>query len=152
MNKKDRYIASIREIEVRLQKGGDMHADLGNMIAVLLKRFSHFWIGVYYVQKDRLVLGPFQGPPACVYLSPDRGVCAACCKQKKSLVVPDVHQFEGHVACDPRSRSEIVVPLFDEKGDIRAVFDVDSDQLDAFDEIDQEYLELIAGHFSSRWT
>jgi L-methionine (R)-S-oxide reductase len=149
--KEDKYLASLREIEVRLKKGGDLYADIGNMIAVLQKRFGYFWIGVYFCCKDRLVLGPFQGPPACVFLSLDGGVCAACVREEKSIIVPDVHAFAGHVACDPRSRSEIVIPLFDSRTGIRGVLDVDSDRPDAFDEIDRDCLEQWARLIQPLW-
>ena len=121
------------------------------MIAVLQKRFDHFWIGVYYLRDSRLVLGPFQGPPACVYLSLDKGVCAACATRNESLLVADVHAFQGHIACDPRSKSEIVIPFHDEHGAVRAVFDVDSDQADYFDDTDREYLERISRLFEKNW-
>jgi len=149
--KRDKYIASIREIEVRFAKGGMLTADIGNMLAVLQKRFNHFWIGVYIIQDDQLVLGPFQGPPACVFLSLDTGVCAACIREDKSIVVPDVHDFPGHVACDPRSKSEIVLPLYDSRGEIRAVLDIDSDEMNAFDDTDREFLERIARLLVPLW-
>ncbi|NQT26239.1 GAF domain-containing protein, partial [candidate division KSB1 bacterium] len=113
MDKKAKYIASLREIDIRLEKGGDLIADLGNIAAVLKKRHPFFWVGFYFVQDDQLVLGPFQGTPACVFLEMGDGVCATCAKEKKTIIVPDVHKFPGHVACDPKSKSEIVVPFFD---------------------------------------
>jgi L-methionine (R)-S-oxide reductase len=152
LKKEDAYKASLREIAVRLEKGGDIVADLGNAAAVLKKRLKFYWAGFYMVRDDRkLVLGPFQGAPACVFLAPGRGVCAAAVSGKKTIVVPDVHEFEGHIACDPNSRSEIAVPVFDGKGVVRAVLDVDSDRLNAFDETDRRGLEGAAGLLENCW-
>ncbi len=148
MTKKDRYIASIREIGSRLEKGGHPWGDLGNAIAVLKKRLDYFWIGYYFLQEDRLVLGPFQGPPACVFLTLDEGVCAECVRTKRIIVVPDVHAFQGHVACDPRSRSEIVLPLYDQRGKFMGVLDVDSTRMNDFDETDTEYLSDVCQKLS----
>ena len=141
MTKKDKYIASLREIGIRLEKGGDLIADLGNIAAILKKRLGYYWIGFYFIRSEGLVLGPFQGTPACVHLPFDTGVCAACVREKKTLVVPDVMAFKNHIACDPNSKSEIVVPFFDKKGEIRAVLDMDHSEKNAFDATDQEYLE-----------
>ena len=151
MNKQEKYTATLREIEVRLEKGGNLFSDIGNSLAVIGKRFEHFWLGVYLLQDRQLVLGPFQGPPACVFLSLDAGVCAACVREKRSIIVPDVTVFPGHVACDPRSRSELVVPLFDRNARIRGVLDVDSDKADAFDEIDREGLEKVGCLLQPLW-
>ncbi len=126
MTKEENYIAALREIEVRLERGGDLVGDLGNVAAVLKKRLSFFWVGFYFYIENHLILGPFQGTPACVFLSMEKGVCAACVKKKETLLVPDVSQFPGHVPCDVDSKSEIVVPLFDEEGELRGVLDVDS--------------------------
>ena len=143
MKKKEQYIAAIREIEIRLETGGDLIADLGNVTAVLKKRLSFFWVGFYFVNKAHLVLGPFQGAPACVFLPYGKGVCSTCAEQEETLIVPDVEQFPGHIPCDSRTKSEIVVPFYDRKGVLRGVLDVDGDRLDAFDEIDRMHLEKI---------
>ena len=105
-----------------------------------------FWTGFYVVDplKEReLVVGPYQGTLGCLRIPFERGVCGACADQGKTIIVPDVHAFPGHIACDSRTNSEIVVPVFDAKGDLAAVLDVDSEQPDAFDEIDQAGLEAI---------
>jgi GAF domain-containing protein len=105
-----------------------------------------FWTGFYVVDplKEReLVVGPYQGTLGCLRIPFERGVCGACADQKKTIIVPDVHAFPGHIACDSRTNSEIVVPVFDANGDLAAVLDVDSEQPDAFDEIDQAGLEAI---------
>ena len=151
MTKKDKYIASFREIEIRLGKGGDLVADLGNIAAVLKKRLDYYWIGFYFIQSDRLVLGPFQGTPACVFLNLNGGVCATCVREKKTIVVPDVHAFESHVACDPSSQSEIVVPCFDAHGSLRAVLDMDHTEKGAFDAVDQEFLEKLVNSIKHLW-
>lgn len=144
MTKSDRYLAAAREIDIRLEKGGDPTADLGNVAAVLKKRLDFFWVGFYFLRGDRLVLGPFQGSPACVFLPMGEGVCGTCAAEGETIVVPDVHAFPGHIACDASSRSEIVVPLFDDKGSLIAVLDVDSDRPNHFDDVDREHLEALA--------
>ena len=150
MTKNDKYIASVRELEIRLKKKGELISDLGNTAAILKKRLGYFWIGFYFLKDNRLVLGPFQGTPACVYLSLDNGVCAKAVKTRSTVVVDDVTKFPGHVACDPNSKSEIVVPLFNSKGEIKAVLDLDDDEFSSFDEVDKEWLEKIAGYFTDR--
>jgi L-methionine (R)-S-oxide reductase len=129
---------------VRLEKGGDPISDLGNAAAVLKKRLGFYWVGFYLLKRDRLVLGPFQGNPACVFLEKGKGVCWASVQARESILVPDVHQFEGHIACDPNSQSEIVIPLFDNNGILRGVLDADQNVLNAFDETDRIYLEKVA--------
>ena len=151
MTKRDCYTAALREIDVRLEKGGDLTADLGNVTAVLKKRLGFFWIGIYFLKSDRLVLGPFQGTPACVFLPLGEGVCGTSAARKETLVVPDVHRFRGHIACDAASKSEIVVPLFDEAGNLRGMLDADSDEPDAFDEVDRECLEKLALRIQPLW-
>jgi len=152
MTRDEQYAACLREIRVRLDKGGDAVADLGNAAAVLKKRLGFFWIGFYFVRGDRLVLGPFQGAPACVYLPLGQGVCGLCASQKETIIVPDVRRFEGHIACDPDSKSEIAVPLLDGRGNVRAVLDADSDRLDAFDGTDRDRLEEIGRLLQHCWT
>jgi len=151
MTKQDLYTASIREIEIRLAKGGDLIADLGNTAAALFKRLDFFWLGFYFVRGDKLVLGPFQGAPACVFLQMGKGVCSACVTERKTIIVPDVHLFPGHVACDPASKSEIAVPIFDAQGRVAAVLDVDSDKLDMFDETDRLNLEAVGEMLKPLW-
>ena len=151
MTRIEKYIAALREIEIRLEKGGDFIADLGNIAAVLKKRLGFFWVGFYLIKDNRLVLGPFQGSPACVFLDIGEGVCGTCVKKKKTLIVPDVNQFPGHVACDPNSKSEMVIPLFDQNQSIRGVLDIDSNRQNDFDEVDQKYLEKIGELLMPRW-
>jgi L-methionine (R)-S-oxide reductase len=151
MTKEDRYEAALREIDVRLAKGGDLVADLGNAAAVLKKRLDVFWVGFYLVRGEKLVLGPFQGRPACVFLPYGKGVCGTCAAMRETINVPDVHAFEGHIACDPDSKSELVVPVFDGNGTVRAVLDMDSDRPDAFDAIDIRCTERLAARLTRMW-
>ena len=129
----------------------DVVANLANVAALLRQRFGFFWVGFYFLRGDRLVLGPFQGSPACVYLEKPHGVCWAAVLRESPVVVPDVHQFPGHIACDPESKSEIVVPLRDKSGRIRGVLDVDSDQLAAFDDEDVHGLSRLAEVLAKVW-
>lgn len=152
MTKQQRYTAACREIEIRLEKGGDFISDLGNITAVLKKRFTAFsWIGFYFYRDAHLILGPFQGPPACVVLEMNHGVCGTCAAELKSIIVPDVSLFPGHIACDPNSRSEIVIPCFNIENRLAAVLDVDSDQPDSFDETDQINLEQLCERLQTIW-
>ncbi len=117
---------------------------LANLCALLKDTFPHyFWVGFYLVEGDTLCLGPFQGPVACYAIGKGRGVCGTAWEHARTLVVPDVEQFPGHIACSSRSRSEIVVPVFKD-GCVAAVIDVDSESLAAFDSVDKEGLERLA--------
>jgi len=152
MIKEDYYTAAIREIDIRLEKGGNLYADLGNVAAVLRKRCEHFyWIGFYFLKCDQLILGPFQGTPACVFLALDSGVCAACVRDRRTIIVKDVRTFSGHIVCDPNSKSEIAVPCFNDRNRLKAVLDVDSDRLNAFDDVDQHYLETVVQRIRHGW-
>ncbi|HEX8619008.1 MAG TPA: GAF domain-containing protein [Thermoanaerobaculia bacterium] len=112
--------------------------------SVLANKFPYyFWTGFYRVCGERLIVGPYIGTVGCLQIDFGRGVCGTAARDRKTIVVPDVHAFPGHIACDPNSRSEIVVPIFDRDGALIAVFDVDSDQPNAFDEADQTGLEKI---------
>ena len=103
----------------------------------------YFWTGFYLVHKGELIVGPYQGTLGCLHISYDRGVCGAAAREEKTQLVPDVHAFPGHIACDSHTNSEIVVPVFDKNKKLIAVFDVDSTTKNSFDAIDQEYLEAI---------
>ena len=125
-------------------KNNDPVARMATISALLHHKMPHFfWTGFYRLIEDKLVVGPYQGPLACAILDGPEGVCWASVNREESVIVPDVHAFEGHVACDARSQSEIVVPVRDETGKITAVLDVDSDQPDSFSEVDQAGLEKI---------
>ncbi|MDZ7370835.1 MAG: GAF domain-containing protein [candidate division KSB1 bacterium] len=152
MNKREAYRWAAKRVRAQVERCDDLIAVLANTTAILKEyRSNFFWVGFYFVRPDYLLLGPFQGPPACVKLSYDRGVCAACAKSGKPIIVPDVHTFPGHVACDSRSNSEIVVPVFDQTGALRAVLDVDSQAFDDFDEQDEKGLTAVAALLEKIW-
>jgi GAF domain-containing protein len=128
-------------------------SDLANISALLKEKFGFWWVGFYWVKDNQLVLGPFQGPVACTHIALGKGVCGYSWQSKKTIIVKDVHQFPGHIACSAASQSEIVVPIFGSNREVIGVLDVDSEHLSMFDEIDQEYLEQICNlitntHFS----
>ena len=133
-------------------EGGETLDDIALMStinSVLANRFPHFfWTGFYRVCGDRLIVGPYIGTLGCLQIEYGRGVCGTAAQKKKTVIVPDVNQFPGHIACDPNSKSEIVVPVFAPDRSLIAVLDVDSDQLSAFDEEDARGLERIAGLFA----
>ena len=139
------YEQVTREIKATLEGETDLLAAMTTIACLLHQAFdNYFWTGFYRrVGPDRLLIGPYQGKLGCLHISFDQGVCGACARSQQTVIVPDVHQFPGHIACDPDSRSEIVVPVFNRAGEFIAVFDVDSDYYDAFDETDQRYLEQI---------
>jgi L-methionine (R)-S-oxide reductase len=141
--KSGRYQRIISQLEGLLTKTNDPVARMATIAAVLSNKFEYFfWCGFYFVHGDRLIVGPYQGPVACQVLQ-GTGVCLAAVEQNKSIVVPDVHKFPGHIACDSRSNSEIVVPIRDPDGNILAVLDVDSASFNSFDETDRINLEII---------
>lgn len=140
--KEEQYLSLIPQINGLLHGETDLIANLANVSAALKEQFKWFWTGFYLVKKDQLVLGPFQGPVACTRIRKGKGVCGSSWEQAKTLIVPDVEKFPGHIACSSLSRSEIVVPIL-KNGDVVAVLDVDSELPDQFDATDQQYLEEI---------
>lgn len=140
-SKEERYRALLPQARSLLAGETDQVANLANMAAVLKETFGFFWVGFYRVRDGELVLGPFQGPVACTRIAYGRGVCGTAWAENRTLVVPDVDAFPGHIACSSLSRSEIVVPLRRPSGEVWGVLDVDSDRLSAFDETDAVYLE-----------
>jgi L-methionine (R)-S-oxide reductase len=140
--KEEQYQALIPQIRALLEGEPDLIANLANTAAALREQFGWFWVGFYLVKEDELVLGPFQGPVACTRIRKGRGVCGSSWAEARTLIVPDVEKFPGHIACSSLSRSEIVVPIIRDNNVI-AVLDVDSERLDQFDETDQQYLEEI---------
>jgi L-methionine (R)-S-oxide reductase len=140
--KEEQYEALIPQIKGLLEGEEDLVANLGNVAAALKEQFGWFWVGFYLVKGSELVLGPFQGPVACTRIRRGRGVCGAAWQQAQTLNVPDVEKFPGHIACSSLSRSEIVIPIF-KQNDVVAVLDVDSVDLNTFDDTDQRYLEAI---------
>lgn len=141
-NKTEQYETLIPQITALLDGEPDLIANLANTVAALKEQFGWFWVGFYLVKNDELVLAPFQGPVACTRIRKGRGVCGASWAEAKTLIVPDVEKFPGHIACSSLSKSEIVVPVM-RNNEVIAVLDVDSDELDSFDETDQHYLEQI---------
>ena len=142
--KKDKYDLAYKQVEALVEGEEDTIAIMSNVAAILHNTFGFWWTGFYIVRGDVLVLGPFQGPVACSRIPFGRGVCGTAWQRKESIVVPDVEQFPGHIACSSQSRSEIVVPIFRNE-EVIAVLDIDSRKLNAFDEIDREGLERIMG-------
>ncbi|WP_400192654.1 GAF domain-containing protein [Hymenobacter sp. B81] len=149
LSKAQQYQALLPQIEALTTGETDLVANLANTMAALREAFNFFWVGAYLVKNDELVLGPFQGPVACTRIRRGKGVCGSSWAEARTLLVPDVEQFPGHIACSSASRSEIVVPVLKE-GTVVMVLDVDSDQLDDFDETDQQYLEELA-RLMARW-
>jgi len=141
--KEEMYDALLPQIKALIEDEEDLIANLANTVAALKHAFDFLWVGVYFVKGDELVLGPFQGPIACTRIRYGRGVCGTAWKEMKTLVVPDVDAFPGHIACSSLSRSEIVIPLIKE-GTIWGVLDIDSAELNTFDEIDKHHLEHLA--------
>jgi GAF domain-containing protein len=138
------YVALLPQIRELVRKEQDLIANLANIAAALKQTFGFFWVGFYLVKDNELVLGPFQGPVACTRIPFGKGVCGTAWKERRTIIVPDVEQFPGHIACNSASKSEIVIPLFD-NDEIIGVLDIDSDRLSEFDEIDARYLGEI--HF-----
>ncbi len=141
-SKREKYESLLPQLEVLVRDEPDQIANMANVAAALNDVFDFFWVGFYRVVDDILVLGPFQGPIACTRIAFGKGVCGAAWKEKKTLIVPDVNLFPGHIACSSLSKSEIVVPC-SQDGVVKAVLDVDSEKLDSFDETDAHFLEKI---------
>jgi len=140
--KEEQYESLLPQLEGLLTGEDDLVANLANITAALKEQFGWFWVGFYLVKGNELVLGPFQGPVACTRIAKGRGVCGSSWAKQETLIVPDVEKFPGHIACSSLSKSEIVVPVF-RNGNIVAILDVDSEELDKFDTTDKTYLEKI---------
>jgi L-methionine (R)-S-oxide reductase len=142
-DKKDKYEALLPQLDALIAGETDLVANQANISAALRETFDWWWIGFYWVKNEELVLGPFQGPIACTRIKFGKGVCGTAWKEAKSLLVPVVEAFPGHIACSSSSVSEIVVPVFDKNGAVAGVLDVDSERYDVLDETDVVYLEKI---------
>ena len=140
--KQEQYQTLLPQIKALVEGEPDLVANMANITAALKEQFDWLWVGFYLVKNDELVLGPFQGPVACTRIKKGRGVCGSAWEQQKTLIVPDVEKFPGHIACSSLSRSEIVIPVFS-KGEVAVVLDVDSKELDEFDETDRIWLEQV---------
>ena len=141
-DKAAQYQSLIPQIEALIMGEDDVVANLANISAALKEQFNWFWVGFYMLKNNELVLGPFQGPVACTRIAKGKGVCGAAWEQAETLIVDDVDEFPGHIACSSLSRSEIVVPLF-HGGEVVGVLDADSEHLAYFDEVDKKFLEQL---------
>ncbi len=156
----EKYELLVRQVESLLDGETNMIANMANVAAVVHAAMGFWWTGFYLTNHEygnhlrpehdnlteQLILGPFQGPPACTRIPKGRGVCGTAWQQKQTVIVPDVEQFAGHIACSSESKSEIVIPMF-RRDDVYAVLDIDSRELNTFDEIDKLYLEKIVALF-----
>jgi L-methionine (R)-S-oxide reductase len=142
VSKEEKYLSIIPQIKALVEDEKDLIANLANVCAALKEQFNWFWVGFYLIKDDELVLGPFQGPVACTRIKKGKGVCGASWQQEQILVVPNVDEFPGHIACASASKSEIVLPFY-MHGKITGVLDVDSEYLSHFNEVDSKYLNQI---------
>jgi L-methionine (R)-S-oxide reductase len=140
--KQERYNTLIPQIEALVTGEPDLVANLSNIAAALKQTMNFFWVGFYLVKDNQLVLGPFQGPIACTRIHFGKGVCGTSWKEKKTIIVPNVDEFPGHIACSSDSKSEIVLPAF-KNGEVSLVLDVDSDKVNDFDAVDEGALERV---------
>lgn len=143
MSKSTAYEELLNEVKSFILDENDKIACMANVAALIHERFGFWWTGFYRVIGEELVLGPFQGPVACTRIRKGRGVCGTSWNEARTVIVPNVHEFPGHIACSSLSNSEIVVPVFDECGNVTGVLDIDSRDFDTFDETDAEWLEKI---------
>ena len=149
MEKEEKYRLLTEQVKALIEGESDRIAVMSNVVAAIHETMAFFWTGFYRVMpkadsvEKELVLGPFQGPVACMHIPYGRGVCGTAWERRETIVVPDVEQFPGHIACSSLSRSEIVVPVFSQGGEVKAVLDIDSKELGTFDDIDRKYLEAI---------
>lgn len=143
LSKEEKYQQLIPQINALVSGETDSIANVSNVMAALKSTFNWLWVGVYFVKNNELVLGPFQGPIACTRIKKGKGVCGTAWEQNKTLVVPNVDEFPGHIACSSASKSEIVLPVFNNKNEVVMILDVDSEHLNHFDEVDEKYLSEV---------
>jgi GAF domain-containing protein len=141
MEKEEKYRLLTEQVRSLIAGETDSVSVMANVSAAIHETMGFFWTGFYIVKGEELVLGPFQGPVACMHIGYGRGVCGTAWQRAESVVVPDVEAFPDHIACSSLSRSEIVVPVFDTDGNVKAVLDIDSKDLNTFNEVDQHWLE-----------
>lgn len=144
MDKNETYRMLVKQVESLIEGEDNTMGQLANAAALLHETMGWWWTGFYLVKDSQLQLGPFQGPVACYRIKHGRGVCGTAWEQNRTVVVPDVEQFPGHIACSSESRSEIVVPLHGRDGNVIGVLDIDSKELATFDDVDARWLEKIA--------
>jgi len=149
LSKEEKYQQLLPQLAALVRGETDLIANLANLMAALKQTFNFLWVGVYVVKNDELVLGPFQGPIACTRIKKGKGVCGTAWQQANTLIVPDVDEFPGHIACSSESKSEIVVPVFNKNKEVIMIIDVDSEALNTFDETDAVYLEKVANLISN---
>jgi GAF domain-containing protein len=142
LSKEEQYIQLIPQIKALISGEPDLIANMANVCAALKYNMNFFWVGFYRVEHGELILSVFQGPPACTRFSIQKGVCGACVRRKETIIVPDVHTFEGHIACSSESNSEIVLPVL-QNGTVTWVLDIDSEHFNHFDQTDAQYLQQI---------
>lgn len=147
--KAEKYSLLTEQIRSLIEGETDGVALMANICAAIHEAMGFWWTGFYRVKNGELVLGPFQGPVACMHIGFGKGVCGTAWKEQRTIIVPDVEQFPGHIACSSLSRSEIVVPIFSQNGEVTGVLDIDSKELATFDDIDQQYLERICKMLTS---
>ena len=143
MDKEEKYRLLFEQIKSLTEGETDLVAVTANVCAAIHETMGFFWTGFYRVVGEELLLGPFQGPVACMHIPFGRGVCGTAWQRRETIVVPDVEQFPGHIACSSLSRSEIVVPMFSKEGEVVGVLDIDSRELATFDDTDRQWLERI---------
>ena len=141
-HKRGQLEALLPQIQALVEGESDLIANLSNITAALKQGCDYFWVGFYLVKEEELVLGPFQGPVACTRIGKGKGVCGTAWERMETILVPDVEQFPGHIACNSASKSEVVLPVI-QNGKVTMVLDVDSDRLDDFDQDDQWFLEQV---------
>jgi len=149
--KKEKYELLREQICTLIEGETDVVAMMANISSAIHETMGFWWTGFYRVIDGELILGPFQGPVACMHIGYGKGVCGTAWKEQKTIIVPDVEQFPGHIACSSLSRSEIVVPVFSLSGEVVAVLDIDSKDLSTFDDIDKQYLEDICKNLSKHY-
>ncbi len=150
LSKADKYEQLLPQIEALISGESDLIANLANIASVLKYHFNFFWVGFYLFKDNELVLGPFQGPIACTRIKIGKGVCGTSFEKKETIIVPNVNEFAGHIACSSETQSEIVLSIIVNNEPV-AVLDVDSEMLDHFDTIDQQYLEQLTLLISNKW-
>ena len=141
MEKVEKYELLLQQVQSLVENESNEVSVLANVSAAIHEVMDFFWVGFYLVKDNELILGPFQGSVACYHIPYNKGVCGTAWARRQTVVVPDVEAFPGHIACSSLSRSEIVVPVFNDAGEVVAVLDIDSKELATFDEVDQNYLE-----------
>ena len=147
-SKEEKYATLLPQLKSLIEAEDDVIANMANVAACIMETFNFWWVGFYRVIDNTLVLGPFQGPLACTRIKRGKGVCGTAWDKAQTIVVEDVEQFPGHIACSSASRSEIVVPIFDRDNNVVAVLDIDSEYLNTFDSTDKKWLEEVARLFT----